>query len=252
MKSTERGPRVLMLGATSGIAERLARIYAAEGASLFLVARRKDRLDAVAADLLTRGSSEVRTLAMDLAVPVDFDAELRRMADPFGGFDHIIIAFGILGDQATAERDPVAARQILDVDFSAPAAWALAAADHLTRLGRGSLVVLGSVAGDRGRRANFIYGSAKAGLEVFVQGLAHRAAGRGPRIVLVKPGPTDTPMTAGMKKGGLLWSSAERVAATVRRAADAGGPVVYAPWFWRPLMAVIRLLPAAVFNRLNV
>jgi short-subunit dehydrogenase len=123
----------------------------------------------------------------------------------------------------------------------------------MERQGHGSLVVLGSVAGDRGRRANFVYGAAKAGLAALVEGVAHRFANAGPRAVIVKPGPVITPMTEGFAdRKGLTWASPETVAAIVRRAADRGGPVVYAPWFWRWIMLVIRLLPASIFNRLDL
>ena len=139
------------------------------------------------------------------------------------------------------------------MNFTSAAAWVLAGAEALERQGRGSLVVLGSVAGDRGRRANFVYGAAKSGLEALVEGIAHRFANTGPRAVIVKPGPVLTPMTEGFaNRKGLMWSTPEAIAVVVRRAADRGGPVIYAPWFWRWIMLVIRLLPAAIFNRLKI
>ena len=114
-------------------------------------------------------------------------------------------------------------------------------------------MVLGSVAGDRGRGANFVYGAAKAGLATLIEGIAHGFAGSGPRAVIVKPGPVITPMTDGFaNRKGVMWATPETVAAVVRRAADRGGPVVYAPWFWRWIMLAIRILPAAIFNRLDI
>ena len=124
------------------------------------------------------------------------------MVDKLGGLDHVILAYGVLGDQALAERDPAMAQSIIDVNFRSAAVWTLAVAEVLERQGRGSLVVLGSVAGDRGRRSNYIYGAAKAGLATLVEGISHRFRGTGPRAVIVKPGPTDTAMTAGMTEGG--------------------------------------------------
>jgi short-subunit dehydrogenase len=163
----------------------------------------------------------------------------------------VVLAYGVLGEQALAERDPAVAQSIIDVNFRSAAAWTLAVAGLLERQGRGSLVVLGSVAGDRGRRANYIYGAAKAGLSTLVEGISHRFRGTGPRVVIVKPGPTDTAMTAGMAKGGPLWASPEAVAAVVRKAAEGGGPVVYAPARWRLIMAIIRMIPAPIFNKMN-
>lgn len=243
--------RVLVLGATSGIAEATARLYAAEGASILLAARNTERLATIAADLAVRGATAL-TAEVDFTAEPDPAARLAALVQQLGGVDHILIAYGILGDQAQAERDWPVAREIIDVNFRSAAAWTLAGATALEGNARGALVVLGSVAGDRGRRANFVYGAAKAGIAALMEGLAHKYAGNGPRIVVVKPGPTDTPMTAGMPKGGLLWSTPDAVAKIVRAAADTGGPVVYAPGFWRYIMLIIRFLPAVIFNKLNI
>jgi short-subunit dehydrogenase len=244
--------RVIILGATSAIAEATARLYAAEGADLLLVGRQTARLSAIAADLKVRGAARAETAVCDLAETQGIEARLHGFIEQIGGVDHILIAYGILGEQAEAERDLAAAEDIIRVNFNSAAAWSLAAASELEKLARGSLVVIGSVAGDRGRRANFIYGAAKAGLAALVEGIAHRFANHGPRAVLVKPGPTITPMTEGLDRKGLLWATAPQIAAVVRRAADRGGPVVYAPWFWRFIMLVIRALPASIFNRMNI
>lgn len=240
--------RVVILGATSGIAEATARLYAAEGASLLLAARSPQRLDALAADLRVRGATAT-TRALDLATEPDVPAAFAAMVATLGGVDHVLLAYGTMSDAKTAERAPA---DMLAVNFTSAAAWTLAAAAVLEAQGFGSLVVLGSVAGDRGRRSNTVYGAAKSGLATLVQGIAHRFGSRGPRAVVVKPGPTDTPMTAGMKKGGPMWASAEQVARVVRRAADRGGPVVYAPARWRWIMLAIRCLPSAMFNRLDI
>jgi decaprenylphospho-beta-D-erythro-pentofuranosid-2-ulose 2-reductase len=245
--------RVIVLGATSAIAEATARLYAAEGAELLLVARHGERLAATAADLTLRGAVRVETANRDLANTGDVMAAFAGFVDTLGGVDHVLLAYGILGDQKTGEQDTTLAAASLKVNFTSVAAWALVAADALERQAHGSLVVLGSVAGDRGRRANFIYGAAKSGLAALVEGIAHRFANTGPRAVIVKPGPVITPMTEGFaSRKGLMWASPETVAAIVRRAADRGGPVVYAPGFWRWMMLIIRLLPTPIFNRLNI
>jgi decaprenylphospho-beta-D-erythro-pentofuranosid-2-ulose 2-reductase len=244
--------RVIILGATSAIAEATTRLYAAEGASLMLVGRQEARLKAIADDLTARGAPKVETTILDLEEASTAASVLSGLVERLGGVDHILVAYGILGEQAKAAGDPVEAERILKVNFNSAALWCLAAANLLEAQRRGSLVVLGSVAGDRGRRANFIYGAAKAGLAALVEGIAHRFAATGPRAVLVKPGPTITPMTDGMVRKGLLWSTPEAVAAVVRRAAERGGPVQYAPWFWRFIMLIIRFLPAPIFNRLDI
>jgi decaprenylphospho-beta-D-erythro-pentofuranosid-2-ulose 2-reductase len=249
---TTKGPlRVLILGAGSGIALATARLYAAESAIIGLAGRNAGRLAAIADDLRARGATGVDVFDVDFTLaPVP--PTLAAMIDKLGGLDHVVLAYGVLGEQALAERDLAAAQSIIDVNFRSAAAWTLAVAAILEGQGRGSLVVLGSVAGDRGRRANYIYGAAKAGLATLVEGISHRFRGTGPRAVIVKPGPTDTAMTAGMTKGGPLWATAETVASVVRKAADSGGPVVYAPARWRLIMAIIRMIPAPIFNKMNV
>jgi decaprenylphospho-beta-D-erythro-pentofuranosid-2-ulose 2-reductase len=248
------GPRrVIVLGATSAIAEATARLYAEEGAELLLVARHADRLAAIAADLRARGAVKAEIAIQDLAVTADAAGIFSAYINTLGGVDHVLIAYGILGDQQAAERDPTIADAGLQVNFTSAVVWALTAANVLQQQRSGSLVVIGSVAGDRGRRGNFVYGAAKSGLATLVEGIAHRFANSGPRAVIVKPGLTITPMTEGYaNRKGPLWATAERVAATVRRSANRGGPVVYAPWFWRYIMLVIRVLPATIFNRLDI
>jgi decaprenylphospho-beta-D-erythro-pentofuranosid-2-ulose 2-reductase len=245
--------KIILLGATSAIAEATARLYAAEGAELLLVGRRERRLAAIGADLKLRGAARVEIVVRDLGDPHGVAASLAGFAAMLGGIDHVLLAYGILGDQQAAERELPMAETSLRVNFTSAALWVLAAAEVLQRQGHGSLVVLGSVAGDRGRRGNFVYGAAKSGLSSLVEGVAHRFANTGPRAVIVKPGPTITPMTDGFaNRKGLTWATPETVAAVVRRAADRGGPVVYAPWFWRWIMLVIRCLPAPIFNRLDI
>jgi decaprenylphospho-beta-D-erythro-pentofuranosid-2-ulose 2-reductase len=244
---------VIVLGATSAIAEATARLYAGEGAELLLVGRHVARLDAIAGDLRLRGAARVETATCDLTEIADVVSALAGFVATLGGIDHLLLAYGVLGDQRELERDPVTARASFAVNFTSAAAWTLAAADVLERQGHGSLVVLGSVAGDRGRRANFVYGGAKAGLAVLVEGIAHRFAGSGPRAVIVKPGPVISPMTEGFAdRKGLMWATPETVASIVRRAADRGRPVIYAPWFWRWIMLIIRALPTPIFNRLDI
>jgi short-subunit dehydrogenase len=245
--------RVIVLGATSAIAEATARLYAVEGAELLLVGRRGDRLTAIADDLRVRGAARAATAVCDLADTRNAALAFAGFIDSLGGIDHVVLAYGILGDQNEAEQDLAVAETGLRVNFTSAAVWALAAADILERQGNGSLVVLGSVAGDRGRKANFVYGAAKAGLATLVEGIAHRFANSGPRAVIVKPGPVITPMTDGFaSRKGLTWATPEVVAAIVRRAADRGGPVIYAPWFWRWIMLIIRLVPTPIFNRLDI
>jgi short-subunit dehydrogenase len=239
---------VLILGATSGIAEATARLYAHEGAVILLAGRNSARLSQIAADLRLRGASRVETFEANL-VTADAEAQLAEMAGTVGRIDHILIAYGILTNQAEAERDFSKLEEQIAVNFTSMARWALAVANLLDNQGHGSLVVLGSPAGDRGRRKNYIYGSTKAGIATLVQGIAHRFAAKGPRAVLLKPGPTATAMTAGMDQKGL--ATPETIAKAIRSAADRGAPIQYAPIKWRLIMRIVREIPYPIFNKLN-
>jgi decaprenylphospho-beta-D-erythro-pentofuranosid-2-ulose 2-reductase len=240
--------RVVILGALSSVAIATARHYAAQGAALALAARREDELSVLAADLAIRGAAKAATFPLDLA-QADPAASLAAMANALGGADVILLAYGALTDQARAEADLDYAAAQLRTNFTSAAGWCLAAANRLAAQDAGVLVVIGSVAGDRGRQSNYVYGAAKAGLGVLAQGIAHRLAAGGARAVLIKPGFIDTPMTAHLPKGGPLWAKPEAIAQVIVKAADQGGPVVYAPGFWRFILLIIRAVPAGVFHR---
>ena len=239
--------KVIVLGALSAVAEQTARLYAAEGAALMLVGRDPERLGGVAADLMVRGAARAEVAALDLAAEAG-EARFQALVQALGGVDHVILAYGVLSG-TEVETDLDAARALLEVDFTSAALWALAAAKQFESQRSGALVAIGSVAGDRGRASNYVYGAAKAGLAVLMQGLAHRLSRCGARAVVVKPGFIDTPMTTHIPKSAPLWAKPEGVARIVRRAADKGGPVVYAPGFWRFILLIIRALPSPVMHR---
>jgi short-subunit dehydrogenase len=248
MTEPSRGKRVVILGATSAIAESAARLWAREGGQLVLVGRDAERLGAIADDLRIRGAAAVQVVVLDLA-GADARGELDRMATLIGSIDVVLLAYGVLGDQAAAEQDAALARNVFETDFLSACAWCLAAASYLAARRAGVLIVIGSVAGDRGRMSNYIYGAAKGGLGILVQGIAHRLAPTGARAVLIKPGFVDTPMTAGIARKGLLWSRPGVVAAAIKKAAERGGPIVYAPWWWRFVMLMIRKAPSRIFHK---
>jgi decaprenylphospho-beta-D-erythro-pentofuranosid-2-ulose 2-reductase len=241
--------RVVALGALSAMAKATLRLYAEEGARIVLAGRGEERLRALGTDLEARGAHQVVTWDIDLAHCDDPRAELARMTSAIGGLDSVLLFYGTLGDNAKAEKDNAHARDILRINFTSAAEWSLAAADLIEAQMHGALVVVGSVAGDRGRQSNYIYGAAKGGLGLLVQGIAHRLARCGGHAVVIKPGFVDTPMTAGMAKGGPLWAKPEAVAPIIKRAATRAKPVVYAPGFWRWIMLVIRAVPSPVFHK---
>ncbi len=242
---------VVVLGATSAIAERVGRLYAARGAKLLLVGRNAVRLEAVAADLRLRGAERVEARALDLD-DLAAHAALAAEADALlGPVDLVLVAQGALGDPAVYATDGAAAAQVLHTNLVAPASLLTAFAAGMAARKRGVLVVIGSVAGDRGRGSNFAYGAAKGGLALFAQGLRNRWWSAGVRVLTVKPGFVDTPMTAHVPKNA-LFASPEGVAAAIVRAVDARREVVYLPWFWRWIMLAVRAIPERVFKKLEL
>ena len=244
--------KILILGATSAIAQAYARRRAAQGASFILAGRREDRLAANAADLIACGAKAADVFAADLAAVEQVDDSLRTIKARFGEPDEVFLAYGTLGEQTAAEQDLAQARVMLDTNYTSAALWILGLIRD-KRAGRALTIVgIGSVAGDRGRAKNYIYGSTKAALDRFLEGLTHKHDGSNIRIVRVRPGFVDTPMTAGMQKGGPLWATPDQVAVDIERAVNKGKRVVYTPWFWWVIMMIIRHLPWFVFRRLKI
>jgi decaprenylphospho-beta-D-erythro-pentofuranosid-2-ulose 2-reductase len=240
--------RLLVIGATSAIATAVARRYAAGGARIFLVARRAEALHAAAADLRVRGASAVEGAALDANDTARHAAVLEAAWGRWNGFDRALVAYGVLPDQHECERDVSAALASFDINARSVLALLTDLANRFERQGSGSLAVISSPAGDRGRASNYVYGAAKAAVTNLASGLRHRLAGKGVRVLTILPGFVDTPMTASFSKGA-LWATPERVAADIERALERGFGAVYTPWFWRWIMLLIRHVPERVFVR---
>lgn len=249
MTSTATGPRVLLIGATSAIAMAVARRYAARRGRLFLVARRAGTLEDNAADLRVRGAGEVRTAVLDLNDMGGVTAMVESAFGAYAGFDAVLVAHGVLPDQALSEQSVDLALASFDTNARSVIAVMTLAANRLEAQGSGALAVVSSVAGDRGRASNYVYGAAKAAVSTFAAGLRHRLHGTGVRVLTISPGFVDTPMTAGIENKGALWASPERVAIDIERALESGFGVVYTPGFWRWIMRVVRAVPERVFVR---
>jgi decaprenylphospho-beta-D-erythro-pentofuranosid-2-ulose 2-reductase len=243
--------RILVLGATSGIAEATCRIWAAEGASLFLVGRSEAKLAAVAADLTTRGASYIDTAVADLDDTTTHASLLTHAVNSLGGMDIAYLAHGILGDQTAAETDFNVAGQILHTNFVSPVSLLTWLANYCVQRHAGTLAVISSVAGDRGRKSNYLYGSSKAGLSAFLGGLRNRVDREGVHVLNIKPGPVKTAMTAGMK-GAEKMADVNAVARTIVKAIDKRVDNLYVPFQWQPIMFVIRHIPERVFKKLNL
>lgn len=245
---------VLILGSTSGIARALARRLAAGGARLVLAARDPEGLADQVADLEARSGAEVAAEPFD-ALDLDGLPELFRrcLVRAGGAVDGVVLAHGVLPDQLAVQSDPAAARRSLEVNLTSAVVLLGLAADHLEARGNGWIAAISSVAGDRGRQSNYVYGCAKAGLSAFLSGLRNRLARRNVHVLTVKPGFVDTAMTRGLvKPGSPLVASPDRVSRDIERAIRRRRNVLYTPWFWRPIMLVVRLVPEPLFKRLGL
>jgi decaprenylphospho-beta-D-erythro-pentofuranosid-2-ulose 2-reductase len=243
--------KILVLGATSGIAEATCRIWAFQGASLFLVARNAEKLAAVAADLKTRGASYVDTAVADLDDTDQHPALLAHAVNSLTGMDIAYLAYGVLGDQTEAERDFNTAAQILHTNFVAPVSLLTWLANFCVQRRAGTIAVISSVAGDRGRKSNYLYGSSKAGLSAFLSGLRNRVDREGVTVLTIKPGPVKTAMTANMPKSE-KFADVESVAESIVSAIDKRKDILYVPFQWQPIMFIIRNIPERVFKKLNL
>jgi decaprenylphospho-beta-D-erythro-pentofuranosid-2-ulose 2-reductase len=243
--------KILVLGATSGIAEATCRIWAQQGASLFLVARNADKLSAVAADLKTRGAAYVDIAVCDLDDTSQHASLLTHGINSLGGMDVAYLTHGILGDQTRAEQDFAVAEQILHTNFISAVSLLTWLSNYCVQRHSGVLAVISSVAGDRGRKSNYLYGASKAGLSAFLGGLRNRIDREGVTVLNIKPGPVRTAMTTGMK-GSEKFADVNKVAQSIVSAIDARKDNLYVPFQWQPIMFVIRNIPDRIFKKLNL
>jgi short-subunit dehydrogenase len=242
--------RTAIFGATSAIAQAVARRLARPGAHLHLVARDPAKLQAVRSDLAARGAT-VTTAIADLDDLARHAALVDEAWAACGGLDAALIAQGTLPDQAACERDFELTHRQWITNFVSAASLAARLADRFEAATAGTLAVISSVAGDRGRRSNYVYGTAKGALSTFLAGLRLRLRDKGVHVVTVKPGFVDTPMTAAFPKGA-LWASPDTVAGGIVAAMERGAGEVYLPRFWWPIMFILRHLPESVFARLKI
>jgi short-subunit dehydrogenase len=242
--------RVLILEATSGIARETSRCFAAEHARLFLVARNKKNLQALSDDLRIRGAESVETFAADLTDDPSHPLISRAFA-VWDGLDAALIAHGTLPDQLPVENDPALLRNSIEINYFSAVSFLMQLAKKFEEQSFGVLAVIGSVAGDRGRRSNYVYGSAKAALATFVAGLRSRLALAKVQVVLIKPGWVSTPMTQHLPQN-FLFVSAERAGREVYKAMVSPRAIVYCPWYWKWIMGFIRLIPESIFAKLNL
>lgn len=242
---------VLVLGGGSDIGAAIAERLVIDGArTVVLAGRRPERWEENVSRLRRAGASRVETIAFDALAPASHVAVVDEVLGRVGDLDVVVLAFGLLGDQATAEADPAEAVQVATTNYVGAVSALTVVAERLRRQGHGDLVVLSSVAGERVRRANYVYGSTKAGLDGFCQGLAAALAGSGVHLMIVRPGFVRTKMTAGLTPGPMSTTAdvvADVTLAGLRRRAR----IVWAPPPLRWIFMVFRHLPTGVFDRIS-
>ena len=244
--------RIAIIGATSSIAEHCARLWAQQGpVELILVGRDKQKLEIVAADLLVRSpNTKMEMITTDFIDPTAIQKTVDSLFES-APIDIVLIAHGTLPSQLDCQSNLTLNYSTLEINGISPTLYAEAFALHMAKLNKGSIAIIGSVAGDRGRKSNYVYGAAKGLVTRYAQGLQHRFAGTGANVSLIKPGPTNTPMTAAMQ-GSEKFATPEEVAKLIIAGIDAKKTVIYAPAKWWLIMMVIRHLPSLIFNKMNI
>lgn len=243
--------KILIIGATSAIAENAARIWAKAGCSLFLVARSQERLEVISHDLIVRGAVGVDQFCMDLTRIDQQEAMLNTAYAFLGEIDVALIAHGSLSNQAACESSPQLTLQEISVNALSVVSLLTLLANRFEEQKSGVIAVISSVAGDRGRKSNYVYGSAKAMVSAFTSGLRQRLAKSNVFVLTIKPGFVDTPMTKEFAKGP-LWAKPQVVASQIVRACHTEGGILYTPSFWWAIMAIIKLIPESIFMKLEL
>lgn len=242
---------ILIIGATSSIARAAAKLWAERGHDLYLTGRSAEELHRLATDLAIRFEVAVRYKVLLIEDYSHHEDLLASIISDMGSVAGVLLASGYLGDHPKAISDFTEAKKILEINFLGACSVLIHCANALAAQQSGFIAALGSVAGDRGRQSNFVYGSAKAGLDVFLQGLRNRMFSVGVQVLTVKPGFTDTAMTYG-KPGLFLVASPQEVALAIVKALDKRKNILYVPSFWRYVMALIKAIPESLFKRLKL
>ena len=244
--------RVLIIGATSAIASACARIWAEEGSQFFLVGRNAEKLEQCAVDLTARGATAVNVHCMDATDFAAHGAMLESCTAMMRQIDIALIAHGTLPDQKACEQDVVTALAELANNGTSVIALLTLLANQFETQRCGTLAVISSVAGDRGRPSNYLYGTAKAAVSTFCEGLRARMFKVGVHVITIKPGFVDTPMTQGLALPAALVAKPEQVAKLIVEGINKKKNTIYVPGFWRFIMIIIRSIPVVIFKRINI
>ena len=240
--------KIIVAGATSAIAEATCRLFAKQGDRLYLVGRRESALKNISDDLKVRGADRVDYQILDLSQSDDHEQLLENANLAMDGVDMLFVAYGTLPDQQLCEESFELALQELNINCISVLSLVSQVANLFQKQKKGHIVVITSVAGDRGRKSNYLYGTAKGAVAIFLQGLRNRLYNSGVYVLTVKPGFVDTPMTTEFPKG-ILWSSPKRIASGIMISINKKRDIVYLPAYWRYVMLIIKMIPESFFKR---
>ncbi|MGM0884294.1 MAG: SDR family oxidoreductase [Bacillota bacterium] len=242
---------VLVIGATSGIAQAIIKQLAESNTNLIIAGRNKEELEKIAGDLRVRYQATVYSEMYEATSYDTHESFFNNCINHIADLDGVILCYGYMGQQQQAQSDIDLTREIIDVNYTSCVSILHIAANYFENKKQGFICAISSVAGDRGRQSNYMYGSAKGALALFLQGLRNRLAKSGVSVTTVKPGFVDTKMTYG-QEGLFLVAKPEKVAGDIIKAISKKKAILYTPFFWKWIMLIIKSIPESIFKKLSL
>ncbi len=243
--------KVIVFGGASAIATEIEKLFAAEGAELCLLDTKMSRLQAVRDDILARYKTRIELIEFNALDFGNHNQAFHQAVETLGGVDIVLVAYGTLPNQEKAQNDIEYAIEHFNINATSIISLSSIVANYFEEKGSGTLAVISSVAGDRGRKSNYLYGSAKGAISIFLQGLRNRLSRKNVSVITIKPGIVDTPMTAHLPKN-FLFAKVDVVARSIFEGINALKDIIYVPGYWRLIMCVIKHVPETIFKRLNL